>query len=312
MPFPSPYPNSHSSSPSPSPPPPHHPYCRHFQPWWIQDAGIPVRDWQWWFVHGILLSIWGHGWFVSIEFVHQTFGHLRLCRCWRIQWRCAESCCGTTTCFSLHRCQTCKRRLSSPLWAIHITISLYLNHHFLNLNDIILITSCNIWMKAWLSLLLGWSLWWILWNQPWSRCTCCWIWSWRVISPSPPPNVYWFHLGFHHHSFIPYHHHVYHHLIINLFFSSYSGQDYWKIKNSWGADWGDVSIPRDLDMNHSHQVIAPDYNNCVCACVCVCVRVCVCVCVCVCVQDGYIKIARNVESDAGQCGVAIRPAYPVV
>jgi len=56
------------------------------------------------------------------------------------------------------------------------------------------------------------------------------------------------------------------HYVMVVGYGTMGGQDYWKVKNSWGDSWG---------------------------------------------ENGYIYLARNVNVAHGQCGVALKPRYPV-
>merc|ERR1719324_1663501 len=57
------------------------------------------------------------------------------------------------------------------------------------------------------------------------------------------------------------------HGVLAVGYGTDNGKDYWKVKNSWAATWGD---------------------------------------------KGYIRMARNIQNKAGQCGVAMQPSYPTV
>jgi C1A family cysteine protease len=57
------------------------------------------------------------------------------------------------------------------------------------------------------------------------------------------------------------------HGVLVVGYGTDNGKDYWKVKNSWAATWGD---------------------------------------------KGYIRMARNIQNKAGQCGVAMQPSYPTV
>ncbi|OEL32732.1 Cysteine protease 1 [Dichanthelium oligosanthes] len=56
------------------------------------------------------------------------------------------------------------------------------------------------------------------------------------------------------------------HGVVAVGYGTEDGQDYWLVRNSWGADWGEA---------------------------------------------GYIRMARNVSSRAGKCGIAMEASYPV-